>query len=220
MENAGKNTKGSGWVSVLVDYGPLAVFLTVYKLSAAEKTDTITELGAVINGTLAFMIAAVIALVASRFILGKVSPMLWFSTALIVGFGTLTVLFHDPTFVQIKPTIIYACFGLSLLIAWWWKGKALLRYLLEAAFVGLNDDGWLKLSRNWGIFFLFLALLNEGIRHYYNVANGNFETWLWAKFWVFMPLTFGFTVTQIPMLMRHGFGLEEDDDDLDSEYKI
>jgi intracellular septation protein len=43
----------------------------------------------------------------------------------------------------------------------------------------------------------------------------SFEGWLWAKLWVFLPLTFLFTFTQIPMLMKHGLdlGLEEDEED-------
>jgi len=50
--------------------------------------------------------------------------------------------------------------------------------------------------------------LNEALRHFYNVENGSFETWIWAKFWVFMPLTFLFTFSQIPMLLKHGLGIE------------
>ena len=30
-----------------------------------------------------------------------------------------------------------------------WRGTAMLRYLLQSAFEGLTDEGWLKLSRNW-----------------------------------------------------------------------
>lgn len=200
-----------GWVSVAVDYAPLAIFLIVYRYYAPDTTDSLAAIAAVIRGTLAFMIAAVAALLVSKWWLGRISPMLWLSTGLIVGFGGLTVFFGDPDFVQMKPTLIYLLFGTALLIAFYWKGKSLLRYLLEAAFEGVDDAGWLKLSRNWGVFFLFLAALNEGIRHFYNVANGNFEGWLWAKFWVFMPLSFLFTFTQIPMLLRHGLGAEAND---------
>lgn len=202
MVNDNKS-KGSGWLNVAVDYGPLIVFLAVYKYFSPAESAPIAEIAAVIKGTLAFMVAAVIALVFSKFRLGKVSPMLWFSTALIVGFGGLTVFFGDPTFVQLKPSIIYGVFG-TVLLAGYSQGRALLKILLEAAFEGLDDAGWLKLSRNWGIFFLLLAALNEGLRYFYNVGNDGFETWLWAKFWVFMPLTFLFTFSQIPMLLKHG----------------
>ncbi|MEM9501154.1 MAG: inner membrane-spanning protein YciB [Pseudomonadota bacterium] len=196
----------SSWLSVVVDYGPLLVFLLVYRLNSPSETNALAELQAIIYGTGAFMVAAVVALLVSKWRLGKVSPMLWFSTALIVGFGALTIFFGDPTFVQLKPTIIYSVFGVALLIGWR-MGKPLLKILLEAAFEGLTDEGWLKLSRNWGVFFLALAGLNEGLRAYMS-----FEGWLWAKFWIFLPLTFLFTFTQIPMLLKHGLALEDADD--------
>ena len=201
----------SSWLNVAVDYGPLLVFLGVYKWQSPAEPGPVGELAAIIAGTGAFMVAAVIALLFSKWRLGKVSPMLWFSTALIVGFGSLTIFFGDPTFVQLKPTIIYATFGVALL-GGFVLGKALLKILLEAAFEGLSDEGWLKLSRNWGVFFLFLAILNEVLR-----AQLDFEGWLWAKLWVFLPLTFLFTFSQIPMLLKHGLSFEDAKDGVRSD---
>jgi intracellular septation protein len=201
----GTRKKPSGWLNVLVDYGPLIVFLSVYRWYSPEETNAAAELVAIIYGTGAFMGAAVVALLFSRWKFGRVSPMLWFSTVLIVGFGALTIFFGDPTFVQLKPTIIYTAFAAILLIGVW-RGKAMLQILFEAAFEGLTADGWLKLSRNWGIFFLALALLNEGLRNYLS-----FEDWLWAKIWVFLPLTFLFTFSQIPMLLKNGLKIDDDD---------
>ena len=201
----------SGWLNILVDYGPLVVFLGVYKFYSPEDPGPLGEIAAVIRGTIAFMIAAMIALAFSKWKFGKVSPMLMLSTALIVGFGALTIWLRDERFIQIKPTAIYIFFGLVLL-GGWLKGKAFLQTLLEAAFEGLSKEGWLKLSRNWAIFFLFLAALNEVLR-----ATLSFESWLWAKLWVFMPLSFLFTFSQIPMLLRHGLALEEQDEPLKQE---
>lgn len=195
----------SGWLNLAVDYGPLIVFLAVYKLSTPEGDAPLGQIAAVIKGTIAFMIAAVVALAVSKWKLGRVSPMLLLSTALIVGFGALTIWLRDEAFIQFKPTAVYLLFG-TLLIAGWLRGKALLQILLEAAFEGLDRAGWLKLSRNWGLFFFALAALNEVLR-----AQLSFEDWLWAKLWVFLPLTFLFTFTQIPMLLRHGLALEDQD---------
>lgn len=203
---------GAGWLSVVIDYGPLVVFLIVYRSMAPDEVSAGSELLAIIYGTGAFMVAAVVALIASRMLLGKISPMLWFSTALIVGFGALTIAFGDPIFVQLKPTIIYLVMGFALLIGWL-RGAPLLKILLEAAFDGLSQEGWLKLSRNWAVFFLFLAGLNEVLRAMYNEANGQFETWLWAKFAVFMPLTFLFTFANIPMLLKHGLDVGQNDEE-------
>lgn len=196
----------TGWLNILVDYGPLLVFLGVYKFYQPPADSTFGEIAAVIYGTIAFMIAAVIALAFSRFKFGHVSPMLILSTVLIVGFGGLTVWLQDERFIQFKPTAIYAMFGV-LLIGGWMRGKALLQILLEAAFEGVDKEGWLKLSRNWGIFFLLLAGLNEVL-----VRMMDFEGWLWAKFWVFMPLSFLFTFTQIPMLLKHGLDVGEEEE--------
>ncbi len=201
---------GSSWISVAVDYGPLLVFLGVYRYYAPSDPNPAGEILAIIYGTGAFMLAAITALLVSKWRLGKISPMLWFSTILIVGFGALTIFFGDPTFVQIKPTIIYAGMGAALLIGFF-MGRALLQILLEAAFEGVDEAGWLKLSRNWGIFFLALAALNEVLR-----SQMTFESWLWAKFWVFMPLSFVFTFSQIPMLLKHGLDVGQDDDEAES----
>ena len=206
MNEQAKPKPKSGWLNILVDYGPLLVFLGVYKFYQPPETSTFGEIAAVIYGTIAFMIAAVVALVFSKFKFGHVSPMLILSTALIVGFGGLTIWLQDERFIQIKPTAIYLLFGV-LLIGGWLRGKALLQILLEAAFEGLDREGWLKLSRNWGLFFFFMAALNEVLR-----MQLDFESWLWAKLWVFMPLSFLFTFTQLPMLMKHGLALEDRDE--------
>lgn len=195
----------SGWLNVAVDYGPLLVFFLAYKYYSPESAseDTAGEIFAVIRGTGAFIVAAIIALAISKWRFGKVSPMLWLSTAMIVGFGALTIYFQDERFIQWKPTIIYVLFAAVLLIGYA-KGKSLLKVLLEAAFEGLTDEGWLKLSRNWGVFFIILAVVNTAL-----VFMVSFETWLAAKLWLFLPLTFLFTFTQVPMLMRHGLSVED-----------
>ena len=205
MSTTATNKPKSGWLNLLVDYGPVLVFFLVYRQFSppGDRHDAVAEVLAVVKSTGAFMVAAVIALVVSWWRLGRISPMLWLSTVLIVGFGGLTILLQDPIWIQVKPTAIYLLFGAILLIGVF-RGKAYLKILLEAAFEGLDDLGWRKLSRNWGLFFLFLAALNEVLRHFFNVENGNFGTWISLKLWLFMPLSFLFTFTQLPMLLRHG----------------
>jgi len=192
----------SGWTNVLVDYGPLIVFFLTYRWYKPEGEDIAGEIFAVVRSTGAFIVAALVALAVSKWRLGRVSPMLWLSTALIVGFGAFTIYTGDPWWIQRKPTVIYTLFAVALIVGWL-NGKAMLKYLLEAAFDGLNDEGWLKLSRNWGFFFVFLALLNEVL-----ARSLSFESWLASKLWVFFPLSFLFTFTQLPMLLRHGLAAE------------
>ena len=133
--------------------------------------------------------------------------MLWLTTLLVCGFGALTMWSQDEAWIRHKPTAVYLLFSLGLFWGWW-RGRPTLKYLLETAFEGLSDDGWMKLSRNWAFFFLFLAALNEVF-----AQKGwfTFDQWLRAKLIVFMPLSFLFTFAHMPMLLRHGLGGETQD---------
>jgi len=201
----------SSWINLFVDFGPLLVFFLAYRHFAPESDDGLGVAFAVTKATLAFMGATVLALIVSKLRLGHVSPMVWLSTILIIGFGGLTVLLNDPFWIQVKPTAIYLMFAI-VLFAGLAKGKPMLRYLLQSAFEGLDDEGWMKLSRNWAIFFLFLAGLNEVLRHFFNAENGGFSVWLNAKVWGFTAISFIFTFSQIPMILRHGLGEENTDE--------
>lgn len=189
----------SSWVNLVVDFGPLLVFFVAYRhFSPADDKDGIGIVLAVTKGTVAFMIATVAAFIISKWRLGHITPMVWLSTVLILGFGALTVFFHDPFWIQIKPTAIYLLFA-TVLFGGLMKGKPMLRVLLQSAFEGLNHEGWMKLSRNWAWFFLFLAGLNEVLRQ-----TLTFGGWLQAKLWGFTALSFIFTFAQLPMVLRHG----------------
>lgn len=193
----------ASWVNLLVDFGPLLVFFVTYRYFAPADDSGVGIVLAVSKSTLAFMAATLVALVVSKWRLGKVSPMVWLSAVLILGFGGLTVVLNDPFWIQIKPTAIYLMFA-AVLFAGLMRGKAMLKYLLQSAFEGLTDEGWLKLSRNWALFFVLLAVLNEVLRH-----TLSFGTWLDVKVWGFTILSFLFTFSQIPMIMRHGMGGED-----------
>lgn len=178
-----------GTLGIALDFGPLLVFFLTYKFIG------------LIAGTIAFMAAIIVAVIISKVRLGKVSPMLWLSAVLVVGFGGLTIYFNDPKFIQIKPTIIYTMFAGALFFGLI-IGKPLLKVLLQAAYDGLDDAGWMKLSRNWAIFFAAMALLNEALR-----LSLDFDLWLTLKVWGVTVLSFVFAIANIPMMMRHGLTL-------------
>ena len=188
------------WLPFALDFGPLLVFFLTFQLGKGEGAFGATA-GA-LKGTVAFMVAILIAVTVSQWKLRKVSPMLWLSAVLVLGFGALTLYFHDARFIQIKPTIIYASFA-ALLIGGWMRGRPMLKYVLQAAYDGLSDDGWLTLSRNWGLFFLAMALLNEALR-----AWLSFDSWLTVKVWGVSVLSFVFALSQLPLMMKHGLSID------------
>lgn len=199
---AEKQHKGGGLLPFLIDFGPLLIFFAVFKFTQSGD-GALASTRAAINGTIAFMVAILVAVALSKWKLGRVSPMLWLSAILVIGFGALTVYFNDEAFIQVKPTIIYTGFAI-LLIGGWLMGRPLMRYLLQYAYDGLDDTGWMKLSRNWGVFFAAMAVLNEALRW-----SLDFETWLTVKVWGITTLSLVFAMSQIPMLMKHGLTLDD-----------
>lgn len=189
MSDAKPRTAGN--LGLFLDYGPLVAFFVGFKIWG------------VFGGTGVFMAAMVVALFVSRWKLGRIAPMLWISAILIIGFGALTIWFHDPVFIQKKPTIIYAGLGI-LLLGGVLLGKPLLKYVLEAGFEGLHERAWLVLSRNWGLFFLAMAALNEVL-----VRQLSFDTWLSVKVWALVPLSILFGIAHVPYMIKNGLGSEE-----------
>jgi intracellular septation protein len=182
---------GPGAFSKLaIDLGPLIVFFVVNGFRG------------IIAGTIAFMVAIAVALVISLVKYGKVSPLLWFSSVMVLLFGGLTVWLHDETFIKIKPTIYYVSvaallgFGLA-------TGRNLLKMVLGSAYPGLSERGWQLLSRNFALFFAVLAIVNE-------LVWRNFSTdfWISFKLWGALPATLIFGLANMPMLMRHGLQLD------------
>ena len=191
MSDAKPTKPHASWLPMALDYVPLILFFIVYKFAG------------IIAGTAVFMVAIIVAIAISKWKVGHVTPMMWLSAILVVGFGGLTIYFNDQKFIQIKPTIIYVMLGV-LLIGGLMRGKALLKFVIGPAFTGLDDHGWMALSRNWGLFFFALAGMNEILR-----AVTSFDTWLTVKVWGIPALSIVFVMANMPMLLKHGLGDEQ-----------
>ena len=187
-------------LSFALDFGPLLLFFVGSRIGASD-TDKVQ--GPMV-GTAVFMVAIVIAMVVAKWKLGRISPMMKMSALFVIGFGALTLWFQDFGFIQHKATGVYLLFAAIILIGWF-RSKPALRYLLEQAYSGLSDEGWLKLSLSWGLFFLFLAGLNELMILWLTA-----DQYITAKTFGLPALTFLFAMANIPMLMRHGLSLGDD----------
>ena len=186
-----------GGARLLIDLGPLLVFFL------ANFFAPVPAVLKIFVATGAFMVAMVAAMLFSAIRYHRISPLLWFSGIMVVILGGLTIWLHDRTFIQMKPTIYYA-----LVSALLWFGLAtdrpLLQRVLGSTYPGLDETGWTKLTRNWAIFFAFMAVLNEAVWR-----NTSWNFWLGFKLWGALPLTFLFAAVNIPMLLRHGLMKED-----------
>ena len=177
-----KPNEGAG--QLLLDLGPLAAFFITYKYVG------------LIEATAALVVATLLSLVYTYIKTKKIAPMPLITGVMVTVFGGLTIWLNDEQFIKIKPTIVNLLFAAILLGGLLFK-KPLLKYALGSA-LQMKDAGWIKLSFRWGIFFIFLAGLNEFIWR-------SFSTDFWVNFKVFgmMSLTLLFTLAQIPLMKRY-----------------
>jgi intracellular septation protein len=171
-------------LKLAIDLAPLLVFFAAYVAFGIYWATGI------------LMAATLVSLIASRKMLGHISPTLMVTTALVLGFGALTLLFNDARFIKMKPTIVNLLFA-AFLFGGLLLRRPVLQHLLGEA-LRLTDEGWRKLTVRWAVFFLALAALNE-------VVWRNFSEATWASFKVFgiLPLTLAFAVLQIGLMRRY-----------------
>ncbi len=167
-----------------LELGPLALFfLAFWKFGIFVATATM-------------MVAVLVTLAVSYIKLRRLPLMPMVTAVIVLIFGGMGLLFHNDTFIKIKPTVLYCLFSAALFF-----GLAFRRPMLEIMFDGalrLTPAGWRILTWRWAFFFLFLAVLNEYVwRHYSESA------WVTFKTFGFMPLTVAFALAQTPVIMKH-----------------
>jgi len=172
-----------GILKLLVDVGPLAIFFIFYTRSDLQ------------SAILPFMIATVIAVIFWYIVEKKIPIMPTVGAIIILVFGGLSLYFNNDVFFKMKPTIINILFA-GILFAGNLMNKSLLKLLLGET-LKLQDAGWSILTTRWISFFIVLAILNE-------IIWRTQSTDIWVNFKVFgiLPLTFIFTLVQIPVIKK------------------
>ena len=188
-----------------LDLGPLLLFF----LANAKPTlfepwlapiipDAVAtgERAGIFVATAVFMVAILVALVASYVLTRRLPTMAIVSAVIVVVFGGATLIFQNETFIKLKPTIIYLLFTGTLLGGLIFR-KPLLAMVFDQMF-HLTEEGWRKLTIRWALFFLALAALNEIVWR-----TQSTDTWVTFKVFGVMPLTFIFAALQYPLLMKY-----------------
>jgi intracellular septation protein len=180
-----------GGTKLLIDLGPLILFLLSYWL------------GGIFVATTIFMIATAAALIVSKIKFGAISPMLLFSGVMVLFFGGMTIYLHDESFIKMKPTIYYVMVA-SILFFGVITKRPTLKAVMGTAYPMLRDNGWHLLTRNFAWFFVGMAIMNELVWR-----NSSTSFWLGYKIWGALPATFLFGALNVPMILKHS------DDDSD-----
>ncbi|MBB3934048.1 septation protein A [Aureimonas phyllosphaerae] len=182
-----------------LELGPLVVFFFANSRgeAIARAVPALGNLGGpLFVATALFMMATVVALAVSYALTRSLPIMPIVSGLVVVVFGTLTLWLQDEVFIKMKPTIVNGLFA-AVLLGGLAFGKPLLGYVFDQAFK-LDDEGWRKLTLRWGLFFVFLAILNEVVWRMFST-----DFWVAFKVWGTMPITVAFMLLQFPLLKRH-----------------
>lgn len=166
------------------ELGPLIVFF-----AANAKFHLFVATGA-------FMVAVVVAMIASYVVTRHVPIMALVTGIIVLVFGTLTLVLHDETFIKVKPTIIYGLFAL-ILGGGLLFGRSFIAIMFDQVF-NLTPHGWRLLTARWALFFLGMAILNEAI---WRTQSTDF--WVAFKALGVIPLTMIFGVIQMPLIKRY-----------------
>ncbi len=171
-------------VKLAMDLGPLILFFAAFKFA-----DIFVATGV-------FMVASIASLAIGYATTRTLSPMPLITAIIVLIFGGLTLYLKNDTFIKMKPTVLYAFFGIILL-----GGLAFNRLFIKAVFseaFELDEEGWRKLTWRWGFFALGLAVLNEIIWRHFSTS-----IWVDFKVWAIIPLIFLFALAQTPLVMKH-----------------
>ena len=169
----------------LFDLFPIILFFVAFKLQGIYVATAVA-------------IAASFAQIGWLWLRGrKIDVMLWVSLAIIVVFGSATLLLHDETFIKWKPTVLYWLFASVLSGSALFFHKNLIRAMLGEQ-IQLPDPAWNKLNFSWVGFFACMGFLNL-----YVAFNYPTDTWVNFKLFGGMGLMLAFVIGQGLFLAKY-----------------
>jgi len=172
-----KKKEENSLIKSILEFVPLIAFFLAYYYFPNSDNLTGEDLSVekIIFATKVFVPILLIASIFNYLFLRMISKMSIITALLVIFFGALTIWFRDPTFIKMKPTIIYLSFAAILIIGLIRK-KSLLQSLMGST-LALEEIGWMLLTKRIIILFISLAFLNELVWRYFGQDQWvNFKT--------------------------------------------
>jgi intracellular septation protein len=201
-------------MKLLFDLFPVILFFLVFKIAggnpeAAQDVGSMYLSGLVSGGEVSLsqapiLLATAVTILATFAQIGwllarrkRVDTMLWVSLVIIVFFGGATIYFHDEQFIKLKPTVLYWCFAVVLLVSPVLLKKNLMKSMMGEQ-LDLPDPVWTRLNYAWGGFFSLMGALNL-----YIAFNFPLAFWVNFKLFGFIGLMIAFVIAQSFYLSRY-----------------
>lgn len=147
--------------------------------------------------TVAIMVAVVAQIAWLKARSKPIEKRLWLTALVIVVLGAITLIFHNPHFVQLKPTILNVVIA-AVFLGSQWVGKGnLTQKMLHSAF-DMPERLWSCLNLAWVVFFLVEGAINAWV-----VYRFSYDFWVGFKLWGLIGLTLIFLIGQFVVLRRY-----------------
>ncbi len=171
-------------MKIILDFLPILLFFGAYKFYN------------IYVATAVLMGATVLQMAAIYLIDRKLQTVHKITLALILVFGTLTLVLQDERFIKWKPTVLYMAMAIALAFALWVLRKNFLKILLGSQ-LSLPEPVWHRLTVAWVGYCAFMAATNAYVAAYFSTEDWvNFKLWGYA-----FPLVF--IVCQGVYIARH-----------------
>ena len=160
-------------MKLLLDFLPILLFFGAFKFYG------------IYTATAVLMVATVIQMAITYLLERRLQTMHKLTLALVLVFGTLTLLLQDERFIKWKPTVLYAAMAIALAVTVWVFRKNFLKVVLGSQ-LDLPEAVWMRLNWAWVMYCLFMSALNG-----YVAATFSTDAWVNFKLWGYVfPVAF------------------------------
>ncbi|MGI9282238.1 MAG: septation protein IspZ [Endozoicomonas sp.] len=182
----------------LIDFIPLIVFFTVYKLDPrmVDVGGHSFEVGGPISGTFFLIVASVIVYGGSYIKNKTLEKSQAITLVAVILFGGMTLAFQDENFLKWKAPIVNWIFAVAFLGSQFIGQKTLVQRMMEHA-ISLPGEIWVRMNLSWVVFFTLLGAANLFVAFTFH------EFWVDFKVFGSLILTFLFVVLQFLVISRH-----------------
>ncbi len=201
----------------LFDFFPIVLFFIAYKffgdlppqlIEAANSLPFVSisqsePKDAIYFATMVIIIATLFQNIGHWLVYKKLEKMHLISLGILLIFGSMTLGLKDPLFIKWKVSIFNWVFALVIIGSQFIGDKPLIERMMSHA-IDVPDIIWKRINISWGIFFVFVGLVNIYVAYTYSE-----ETWVDFKLFGMLGLTIVFMIAQGIYLAKHATPIEE-----------
>jgi intracellular septation protein len=153
---------------------------------------------AILFATLVIILATILQNILHYLVYKRLERMHLISLAILLAFGSLTLVLKDSAFIQWKVTVFNWLFALVFIGSQYVGNRKPLVERMMSNAMQVPAQIWTKVNWMWAAFFVFIGVLNLIVAY-------NFSEAIWVDFKLFgiLGLTFVFVIAQAIYLQRH-----------------